>query len=90
MKSLIVDAKTGSRIRKTEQSDKLIGRIYNWKFKSALKYMKGQRIDIQDLIRTLATLFGNEGWMDGLVADLVKTAEQYLLGDDLEEERKIH
>jgi hypothetical protein len=53
MKSLIQNPKTGSRIKEAAQSELLVGRIYNWKFKSAL----------------------------------VKAAELYLLGDDLDEKR---
>lgn len=89
MKSLIQDAKTGCRIKKTDQSERLIGRIYNWKFESALRYMKGQPKEIQDLLKSLAKLLGNEGWMDGLLADLVKAAELYLLGDELGEEDRF-
>ena len=43
----------------------LIGRIYNGKFNSALKYLEGESKETVELVNTLARLFGNVGWLDG-------------------------
>ena len=43
----------------------LHGRIENWKFDSALKYLDGEPEYTVALIQALARVFGDCGWFDG-------------------------
>ena len=53
-------------------SDKLTGRIYNWKFASALSYIDGAKTDKgKAIIRYLAKEYENIGWVDGKLADRI-------------------
>ena len=70
-----------NRIVETEFSDKLRERLLNWKFKSAMKHRKGQPHTVQRDVEILADLFGNAGWFDGRMGDLVWIAVQSLIGE---------
>ena len=37
----------------------------NFKFKSALKYLNNEPVEIQNLVRALADTYGNCGWIIG-------------------------
>jgi hypothetical protein len=82
---MIYNKENGCRIKPTETSDKLIGRIKNAKFESALQYMKGQPRDIQQCLRSLNRLHGNSGWVMGDYGTLLGLAIDALIGS----ERKI-
>lgn len=53
--------------------DLLFGRLYNWKFDQAVEHLEpdwdGPRAS---LVRTLAAMYGNCGWFDGLAGDMVR------------------
>jgi uncharacterized protein (DUF1810 family) len=49
----------------------LFGRLLNWKFKSALNYLDGATDEEKSLVEALARMFGNCGWFDGDMAEIV-------------------
>lgn len=49
-------------------NDDLSGRLYNYKFNSALKYLDGEPEEVKLIVNTLARMFGNVGW--GLEGDI--------------------
>jgi hypothetical protein len=66
-------------------SDDIQGRLLNWKFNSAARYMREEIVrgadipeEVQDTIRALDTTFGNVGWFDGVMSDIVRAAVWYL------------
>lgn len=67
----------------------LLGRLMNWKFTQALRYVEaedGQRLemgahlngDIMDGLRALSRAFGDSGWFDGDLGTIVSFAEHTL------------
>lgn len=53
------------------------GRLYNYKFRQAVQYLDEEATETERaLVESLATLFGNPGWMDGLLSDVVAAALQ--------------
>ena len=44
-------------------NENLYGRLYNWKFESALKYLKGESKEVKKTVRELARKYGNIGWI---------------------------
>ncbi len=62
-----------------EACDNLLGRLYNWKFTSALRYLEAieragpgtLRPEIAAIIRHLAEEYGNIGWTDGQASDIM-------------------
>lgn len=66
-------------------SEKTIGRLYNWKFDSALRFAKEQSpLPTSEeilAIKALADTFGNCGYFDGTLALVVRGAVHDLIGD---------
>jgi hypothetical protein len=53
-------------------NEKLYGRLYNWKFDSALRYLKGEPKEVQKAVRELAEEYGNIGWVyEGKISDII-------------------
>jgi len=79
----IFEPENGCRIKPTPQSESLISRLRNGKFKTAVKlYMKGQPKDVQSCLRALARLYGNSGWIMGDQAVLLGLAVECLAGHE--------
>ena len=58
-----------------KDNEELINRLYNWKFKSAIKFLNGEDEYVKDVVNTLNNLFGNCGWiLSGEMADMVEYA----------------
>jgi len=57
--------------RSQPQAEKLVGRVNNGKYETALAYLEGQPLDVVEAVNTLARLFGNGGWVDGDMGNLV-------------------
>ena len=58
-------------------NDELRGRLYNWKFESALNYLENEDESVVNETKALAATLGNVGWslrgtMGVLVAGVVK------------------
>ncbi len=43
--------------------EKLLSRLHNWKFDSALYYLKGSLEPDKSIVRKLAEKYGNIGWV---------------------------
>lgn len=65
-------------------NENLIGRVENWKFEQAIKYLEGESDEVKEIINALATSFGNVGWFDGNLGRIVEFAVKCLLPDDSE------
>ena len=52
----------------------LFGRLDNYKFESALAYLKGESKETKDLVKFLAKVFGNSGWILGDMSILIDNA----------------
>lgn len=69
-------------------SENVQGRLYNWKFESAWEYMQedmesGPYDESEaDTIKALSDTFGNAGWFDGSMANIVRAAVWYLGVED--------
>ncbi len=56
---------------------KLLNRLHNWKFRDALQYLKDSPENDQKIIKKLAELYGNIGWISGAV-EIKKTIDAEL------------
>jgi hypothetical protein len=69
-------------------SEDTIGRLVNWKFTQAVRAAKEQPDDARPtmyemtMIRALGAIFGNIGWFDGWLANVVRMAVKTLVGDE--------
>lgn len=77
----------------SERNANLRGRLFNWKFGSALMYLEGEDMEVVGNVRSLYRLFENCGHFEGDLGNLVRLAVLYLIGDEDpllygEEERK--
>jgi hypothetical protein len=52
-----------SRVR--PENENLRGRLYNWKFESAKRYLNGETDSVKRIVRSLSVLYGNCGWFEG-------------------------
>ena len=59
--------------------DKLISRLENWKFESALKYVDAEDEDVQETVTALAVMFGNCGWMYGFMGTIINATVNHLI-----------
>jgi hypothetical protein len=55
-------------------NEQLESRLRNWKFSSAMNYVKGEGEKTERIVYVLASLFGNVGYMDSDLGVLVETA----------------
>lgn len=64
------------------KSEKLRGRLINWKFKSAMIYADvfSDDPEAMEVLETLSRMFENSGWQDGDMATLIGVAVDMLLG----------
>jgi len=60
-------------------AEKLVGRLANWKFKSALQHLEGQSDEVVETVKTLSTMFSNSGWFEGNMGHLVSVVVQTLV-----------
>lgn len=69
-------------------SDECKNRLYNWEFNQAFKLLRqAQATDNEAaLVRSLSLVFGDIGHQGGNMAEIVRGAVAYLIGDDYEEE----
>ena len=49
----------------SKKNENLRGRLYNFKFDSALQYLDGETDEDKEVIEALARMFGNCAWMGG-------------------------
>lgn len=66
-----------------KEKEELIGRLYNWKFESAMRYVDND-IEEQDvyLIKALAQVFQNCGHFDGDMGNIVQAAVNSIMPED--------
>lgn len=59
------------------------GRLHNWKFEAAAKYLPDSDPTDHEhgLVNALAAVFGNSGWFDGRMGTIVSAAVSTLTGD---------
>lgn len=57
--------------RDAPRADVLIGRLRNWKFDTARKYLHQQPEAVRVAVKTLADMFGNSGWFGGKMGTMV-------------------
>lgn len=55
-----------------KDNEKLISRLFNYKFKSAQKYLEGEDEDVVEVVNALADTFDNCGWIDGNMATIIQ------------------
>lgn len=61
-------------------SDDVTDRLYNWEFDAARELLESEFDSSQptseerDLVGSLATVFGNVGWLPGALGDVVRAA----------------
>jgi len=67
-------------------NENLKGRLFNWKFRQACNYLKGESEEVQKSVKSLAYLFEDCGWFDGAVADKIEGYVNTLISK--EEEKK--
>jgi hypothetical protein len=66
--------------QKVKNADKLIGRLFNWKFEQAALYIEGQPVEVCELVKALSATFGNEGWGEcGHIGTIVSAAVDRLI-----------
>lgn len=58
------------------KNEKLYDRLFNWKFTQALQYLdeKQEEKEVVVLTKALAMGFGDCGWQEGCMADIVQQA----------------
>lgn len=61
------------------KAENLKGRLFNWKFKSALQYLEGQPDEVRELVEALANTVGNSGWEDGYLGTIIGAAVDKLI-----------
>lgn len=66
----------------TEGNVYLRGRLFNWKFNSALKYLEGESEEVVENVKSLDRLFESCGHFGGDLGNLVRLAVLYLIGDE--------
>lgn len=69
-----------------EPDDVLSGRLLNWKFGSATRYLAKQPDAICTIVNALATKYGNLGWQDGTEADFISDIVTALIGSTCEDQ----
>lgn len=66
-------------VNPNEKNELLRGRILNWKFRSAVEHLDGAKNDeTHRFVEALAAMFENEGWMSGLMAEVIEAAVNYI------------
>ena len=55
-----------------KENEKLISRLYNYKFSSAQKYLEGENEDVVEVVNALAETFDNCGWIEGNIATIIQ------------------
>ena len=55
-----------------KENEKLISRLFNYKFRSAQQYIGGEDEEVVDVVNALAETFGNCGWIDGKMATIIQ------------------
>ena len=59
-------------------NEDLGGRLYNWKFDQATRYLEGEPASLQHTVTVLARLFGDSGWFGGDMGLLVNVVVESL------------
>jgi len=54
-----------------KDNEKLINRLFNYKFISAQQYLKGEDEQVVRVVNALAETFGNSGWIEGNMETIV-------------------
>jgi len=62
--------------------EKLLGRLHNWKFESALEYLEGSSESDKVIVGKLAEKYGNVGWIpgDAAIKDMIDAELQKIDG----------
>lgn len=62
-----------------KENKNLIGRLSNYKFESAQKYLAGESEEVAEVVNALADTFANCGWIDGNIGVIVATCVDVIL-----------
>ena len=65
-----------------KDAERLVSRLFNWKFTQATQCLAGQHIEVAETVRALSRMFGNCGWEDGDMGRVVSAAVRHLIGED--------
>ena len=61
-----------------KKDEEMIGRLYNWKFSDAAVYLRPDHPEhVRDVVRALASQYGNWGWANG---GTTETIVDYVVG----------
>lgn len=63
-----------------KENEDLIGRLSNWKFESAKRYLEGEHGKVKGIVLCLADMFGDVGWFDGSMHVIVRATVELLIG----------
>jgi hypothetical protein len=63
------------------QAARLRGRLHNGKFATAADHLEGQPPEVVSLVRSLAAMFGNTGWILGDMGVVVDAALRSIEGE---------
>ena len=55
-----------------KENEKLIRRLFNYKFRSAQKYLEGEDAEVVEVVNALADTFDNCGWIEGNMATIIQ------------------
>lgn len=68
-------------------SDGCKRRLYNWKFEQAYAKIREEKPTDREtyLLRALAKTYGNVGWFDGYMSEIVSAAVRELVGEEFED-----
>lgn len=61
-----------------KRNEDLYSRLYNCKFGQALQYLKGENEETVEIVKTLARVFGNSGYIVGDIGSIVDVVITYL------------
>ena len=55
-----------------KENEKLIGRLFNYKFASAQLYLEGEDEEVVSVVNALADTFSDCGWIDGNMGTIIR------------------
>lgn len=55
-----------------KENKRLISRLFNWKFGTALQYLEGEDEEVVILVKALADTFDDCGWIDGNMGIIIQ------------------
>ena len=64
-----------------KENEKLIGKLINWKFAKAEQYLNLESPRVVSIVKTMSSVFHNEGWADGDMGTIVGAVVELLIGE---------